>query len=378
MARQVVHMAAWDERAGAYRHYETVPEGGEMTVRVSPAYCMHCHGGRFGRPGWMPLMNEMVAPWSQWHAEPEAASQLFHEDLDPEIAAAPTYQEMTGPDLLASAAELEPIVRAGLDRVAGAQLGRRDLETGPAAALELVRPLFCDEELDYVSEFHRSGELPLAAALDPNLGRWLAMAAPEAARPWQRRSKLRLPVRPADEPLTLIPTRAELSTTVERGLVSRGVLSADEVLRVRALDWAQPALSEFRCDLYRSGARRISEGRARTELAVAATAAELAPAIVEELLHVVDGDGALVSLAPRRGELLAFPRAAEIDVLDALARGELETTYAELAGDVQAHLEGLESSAGRDVLATARAQRACAARREYPTAPLYPDRVCVE
>jgi hypothetical protein len=53
------------------------------------------------------------------------------------------------------------------------------------------------------------------------------------------------------EALVQIPVRGNSDTAVENLLVSTKVLTAEQVLRVRALDWKRPVFSEFRCGLWK-------------------------------------------------------------------------------------------------------------------------------
>ena len=64
---------------------------------------------------------------------------------------------------LASASDLEPIVRAGVNRFVGARLKARLAAADLSVARELLRPLFCDETVNFVSEVHGSGELRTSA-----------------------------------------------------------------------------------------------------------------------------------------------------------------------------------------------------------------------
>ena len=139
---QVLHLSGWDEEAGTFRIYSTRPtEDGEMGVNVSPSFCLGCHGGPHQLSYWQPLMNEMTNPWSGWNAEPGFRSQLFDEFLDQRIAEGAVYQDITADDLLDSASNLEPIIRAGIDRLNGARVLARERAADVERALALLQPL---------------------------------------------------------------------------------------------------------------------------------------------------------------------------------------------------------------------------------------------
>jgi hypothetical protein len=370
---QTLHLSAWDADVGSYRTYATRRDGaGELSINVSPSFCLGCHGGPHRTGFWQPLMNEMTNPWSGWNAAPGFRSQLFDEWLDDEVAAGPTYGALTAPDGLDSASNLEPIVRAGIDRVVAARLERRKRAPDLEEALALARPLFCDETINFVSESHGSGELRIAAAIDRTVLPLLAAAGVPQA--WAA-DVLRLPAVPAADGLTLVPTRGESTAAVELGLVARGVLAPIDVLRVRALDHARPAMSRFRCGLWETGAARIRTGAlddARTALPPEATTADLLPLVLEELLRLPRGDGFARLAAGPGDDVVAFADADDPETALVLAAGDPATLGVSLAtlGD---RLGAQASAADREVLGRARRARACAANQAYPTTPIYPD-----
>lgn len=370
---RLLHISAWDEAAARYRRFATFPdEAGGMRVNVEPSFCLDCHGGPEELGSWQPLMNVMESPWSQWNAEPGFASHVFDDYLDPEIAAGPVYQEITAPSVLASAADLEPIVRAGIDRFVGARVQRRagaaDLET----ALDLARPLFCDETVNFVSEVHESGELRTSAAVDDALRQLLLGAGAEGEK--LAAESLRLaPVGPGEQNLTMVAVRGESTLQAELALVSRRAIPLELALRVRALDWTRPAASPFRCQLFHAGAARLRAGARADELAAATTTEELLPVVIDEALHL-DTDAGLVALSPPAGaDLLAVADARA--AADALAAGDVDdfaATVAELGDAVDAYLAGID----RTTLDAARRERACAAAARHLITPIFPDVDC--
>jgi hypothetical protein len=370
MRSRQIHLAAWDDEAGAYRRYATAETAtGEMAVNVQPTFCLGCHGGPERLDTWVPLMNEMTSPWSGWNAHPGFASQLFDEHLGAQYADDATYREVTRAGLLDSAAAFEPIVRAGVARVTGARLRRRAAGPDVARALELVRPLFCDEGLNYVSEVHDSGELRSHALVDDALRGLYRDLGVDGGWSWLRDTRIALPApRGGEAPVTLIPVRGEATVAMELGLVARGVLDARDALRVRALDWQHPVQSELRCGLYRAAAPRIA---AELEVGDAMTTAALIPRVVDEILAIGGR-----RLRPGAGlDLVALPDADDPAARAALESGDfrgLETTLADLGAAIEAHV----AAASRPALARERDRRACRAVASSPTAPIYPELSC--
>jgi hypothetical protein len=348
---RTVHLASWDADAGVYRRYATAPTpDGEMTVNVAPEFCLGCHGGPPGAATlgtWVPRMNEMASPWSNWNAHPGFSSQLFDEHLDPAFAADPTYVAVTRDGVLDSAAAFEPIARAGMNRVTGARLKTRLGAADVAAASELVQPLFCDDSVNYVSEVHTSGELRTAAVVDDAIRQLYRSADIDGSWGWLVDSRIQLPPPTGTEqPVTLIPVRGETTIQVEVGLVTRGVLDPRAVLRVRALDWKHPVASSYRCNLFHDAASRI----AAIDLAGADTVEQLVPRVLDAILS---------PYAPGAGfDVLALP--------DAAVDAPTAATLVELATAIDAHV----TSTQRGSLAAERDRRACAVAKD-PTAPIY-------
>jgi hypothetical protein len=370
--RTQVHVASWDGEAGVYRRYATHPtDAGELAVNVQPGFCLGCHAGPERLTVWVPLMNEMSSPWSNWNAQPGFTSQLFDEHLAAHHAADPTYREIA--ERLDSAASFEPIVRAGIARVTGARLKQRLGPADVARAAELVRPLFCDESLNYVSEVHASGELRSHAIIDDAMRGLYRTLGVDGGWMWLRDTRLALPPPGAQRPVRLIPVRGEATVQAELGLVARGALDPLDALRVRALDWTHPVQSELRCQLFRSAAPRL----AALDASGLATTAELIPLVLDEIL-TLEIAGRRVPLRATRGELIAIPDATDPTAAAALAKGELEgfeTSALALGAAIEAHVAGFMGVGGRGQLARERDRRACRALAD-PTAPEFGELSC--
>jgi len=360
-------LAAWDDEAARFRRYQVAPTDAGLTVAVEPEFCGGCHGGPYALPDWTPIMNEMTNPWAQWNAEPGFVSFAFDEFP---ARNGPVFEALLADGRLDSASNLEPVVRAAIDRTTAARVAERDGPATLAAAASLVRPVFCDENVNYVSEIHDSGELPLSAALDPGLRRAMTLLRPEATWSFVLDEALQLPPpSPGLAPLVLVAVRGETTVQLEAALLSRGLLAPIDVLRVRALDWMHPVGSAVRCDRFEAALARGQGGA--LDPAAFADAAELARALFELALEVPGGSLADVG----DDAVVALADAADVDALARLDAGLLDgaTLTIDALGDaIDAELAAVESAEGRARLADERLRRGCAARRIYPTAPLIP------
>jgi hypothetical protein len=380
MDPQVLHLSAWDEAAGTYRIYSTRPtDQGEMGVNVSPSFCLGCHGGPRQLPYWQPLMNEMTNPWSGWNAEPGFRSQLFDEFLDPAIAEGTVYQDITADGLLDSASNLEPIIRAGIERLNGARVLEREHAADLERALALLQPMYCDESINFVSEVHGGGQIRSSSVVDPTIAAYFRTADLAGDWPWLSGDDLRLASSPSEwEALTLVPVRGESSLAVELSLVARGVLDPMQALQVRALDWTRPVLSEYRCGLFEAGLERIQAGALDDEIGAlpeGATTADLIPLAYREIMKVETTGGLLILAPPADSDLIAIADTTDPDTADRLRAGELSAfamSAADLADRIQAHVDAVD----RDSLRVMRQVRACRAVAEYAVAPIYPDLDC--
>lgn len=346
-----MHLASWDADAGEYRRYQTTATDNGMAINVAPAFCMGCHGGPEKLGSWTPLMNEMASPWSNWNAHPGFTSQLFDEHFPQAFSQDPTYQQLTREGALYSAADFEPIVRAGIQRVTGARLKTRTAAADARAALELVRPLFCDESTNYVSEVHDSGELRSAALVDDAIRNLYRSADVGGSWSWLADTRMQLPA--TENPVTLIAIRGEATLQIELGLVARGVISPVDALRVRALDWKHPVGSAYRCGLYDAAAARVDSLPITGD-----TVEDLIPAMFDEVMKGVP--------AVADGNVWSLP--------DATGTGS-EVTLTQLGDAIETYVAGFQAAPMRAALLTERNRRACATAGD-PTAPLFEGVTC--
>lgn len=375
---EAVRVAAWDEDAGAYHRYQMVARDGDLGVAVEPEFCVACHGGPFAMTAWTPIMNEMTNPWAQWNAEPGFVSFSFDEAF-PDGAGGPVYDEVADPSRLASASDLEPIVRAAIDRTSNARVGTRldapDFDT----ALALLRPVFCDESVNFVSEIHDSGELATHALVDAGLRRAFIGLAGDTAWPWpwvtDPTVRIASPLL-AQDPLTMMAVRGETTAQAEAALLSRQVLTATQVLAVRALDWQHPVLSPLRCGLWEATRDRVDAGETGLDAGTFADNAALVVALFEDAMHWPTTSGR----QPLRPADAAFVVAlADADATDALApldAGDFDAlaqTPDTLGVQIAAYVDSFSAPEARDALQAKRQRRACLARDAFAITPLIPD-----
>lgn len=357
-------LAAWDPDAARFHRYQVAPTEHGLTVDVEPTFCAGCHGGPYGLVEWTPIMNEMTNPWAQWNAEPGFSSFAFDE-FPAEVG--PVFAGLVADDRLDSASNLEPIVRAAIDRTTAARIAERDGGPDLDAAERLMRPVFCDEGVNYVSEIHDSGEIALAAVLDPGLRRAFGLLRPDATWSFLLDDALQLPV--GDDPLVLVTVRGETTVQHEAALLSRGVLTPIDVLRVRALDWLRPVDSVARCDRFEDAVMRARDGA--VDVAASADVAALGRVLFDLALEVPGG-----SLADAGADaVVAIADASDTAALARIDAGDLTDAVlsVDALGDaIDAEIAAYEGVAGRARLASARVARGCAARETYPTAPLIP------
>ena len=366
-----IKMAAWDKKARRYRLYEMKPlEEGGMKVQIEPTECLTCHTGPTTMDAddlvWRPVMNELVNPWTLWNAEPDFRSHQFEDAIDPEILEQPVYKAMTAGKLDA-AANFEPIVRAGIDRVTNARALRRHEAADLATALSLVRPLFCDETLNYVSENHDTGKTAASVIIDDAIRHlFFKVQANNWPWDWANDGVLRLtPPAEGEAEVAVIPVRGEATLQVELSLVSRKVLDPIDVLRVRALDWKHPVFSDFRCGLFLAAEERLWDSPPED----ATKNADLIRPILAEIMKLEDGR----SLVPEGAEMLfSIPDTTADFAFDHMAGVDLETFGYQLDD----WFNQVEDATDRAALERERARRACRAIRDYPSAPLVPGVDC--
>jgi hypothetical protein len=391
--RRNLEMFAWDRTQRRYVFYATLPVEGsetEVQVEVEPARCASCHlnGDHLDDAAMpmLPIMNELITPWPHWSSEPDFPSHTF--ELPEGIAMGPTFAELTGEGRLGAAAGLEQIIRAAqTTRVIPERLKRRRVQPATVdEAMALLRPIFCDEQVAYVTE--DANLLPGAAVLAPELREaYLAIRPTDWPFAWINDERIRFAA-PSDAPITMLPVRGNADLEYSRRLVAVRGLSPEQLLRVQALDWQRPVFSEFRCGLWREARARVRA--APPDIAAEMRNSDLLPVLYEEIMR--PGGGASLIVDTDRGEAtelvimadaessaaaLAASLAGEgldsascADGADGFCRADLPAFAAML------QVRADEAAADRDVVRDDAGRRFCFVRDSFPSRPALPPGSC--
>lgn len=404
-----IEMFAWDATEKRFRFYKTEDEGGDAVLTIDPAECADCHLAGAGTENFKmpmtPIMNELAAPWEHWHAEPIAVA---HEVPD-ELNDAPVYSMLAGnrsaserSPFLKSAARLEQTIRSAFNtRVAVTRAGVRrvkpaDVET----AMSALRPLFCDEQVTYMTEDGSSGLIGVGAAID---GGWHSVfEAAGVGQSWEWLDpprQIRLPSG-GGEPISMLPTRGDSVLVYEKQLVSLRGIKADQLARIRALDWHTPVMSDFRCGLFNDALPRVI-ANPPIEITESTRVKALFAPLLDEILQLrpdvwgIEGEhlpDSIPIVASDEGNipLLATAEPALLrEFAEALAQGALgdsecdpattegfcEHSLLDIGALIQTRVETVRDE-GRTFLQSERDSRACLARERYGAFPFVADLFC--
>ncbi len=392
---RTIEMFAWDSAAFQYRFYKGTPvEGSDTAValQVAPSDCRECHEQPEHIEGlkmpMTPIMNELSAPWQHWFAEPVS----FEHHVPDKTAEAPHFKLLAGvgSGFRKSAARLEQTIRSAYtQRIATARLRLRRNPANVDEAMSLLRPLFCDEQLTYVTEDGKSGLISTNATIDEGLASvYFQLMGTGWPWDWWQDKVMRFSPAATNDPLTMMPTRGAATIAYEKQLLSVRALTADQVMRVRALDWTTPTLSSFRCGLWHNALPRV-----KAKSFTGAKNSELFVPLLDEILTLhkddfgiggVDLPATIPLASPTAGKFVALAKADEASLqalAEALAEGKLgdEACGADGSGMCLTDDDGLgtmvearfkaDQSAGREPLRSLRNARGCEAKDNYPNAP---------
>jgi hypothetical protein len=386
---QTLEMFAWDPDARVYRFYRIDPtgEGSKVKLDANPTACAQCHLGPTSLDGahtpMSPIMNELTRPWPHWSSEPDAQNRSF--EVSDDIKGKQNYQSCVTP-WLGSAPDLEQIIRAGFDKVNNARLRTRRDPAEVSKAMALLRPLFCAEDLNYATE--DGGVLPASVLVDEGIAN-LYKGLNGGAWPWDWYSAriVRIGAPEGQPELDLIAVRGALDVGYEQRLVSLKILTSQQVLQVRAIDWKNPVFSEARCGLWKQANERYK--LTPPSFSADYDTSKLLVQLLGEVMTVQGSGGQAVPLvAPGADQVVAVDLSGEgswSEVADGLAAGSLPTTCDEDGGGacvlgyqafgdaIDRYLKGIEADAGRrERLRGLRTERGCVAKAEYPSVPDLP------
>mgnify|MGYP007022320634 CR=1 FL=1 len=391
LALRTIEMFAWDPSVRTYRFYKLhAVEGSdtEAEVEIEPAECAQCHTGPTDLDGsfmpMAPVMNELTLPWPHWNSQPDAENHSFI--VGDDVIEKEGYNRSVAP-WLGTAPNLEQIIRKGFEKVNGARLrARRNKPADPEVAMSLLRPLFCTERVNYVTE--DGGNVLASAYIDEGLINMYS-TIDGGVWPWAWYNDRKVRIGTLDNPsdaIDMIAVRGAIDADYEERLVSVRGLTADQVLRVKALDWKSPAFSDFRCNLWRTAMDRVRISPPQAEEG-ARTLALLAP-LYEEIMTLPTTDGPRVSLVGQEailtGDLLDDESAYVL--ADAIAAGTLDelacqadagicaTDLQGLGTMVDAYIQGVEANPDiRADLLDVRNERACLTTDFFPNSPDIPN-----
>ena len=370
-----VEMFAWDAANRKYRFYAFKPstdDPSKVDVEVEPKRCQQCHltpsdTVPLGMP-MTPIMNEINRPWTHWNAEPGFPS--FDYDLPEGMESKPNFAKLfehKGP-----ASRFEQIIRNGGHlKVAQARLRERRNPASVAEVMNMMRPVFCSEQVNYTSEDFDSGVLFNSAVVDPGVrNMFMAIRPDDWAWGWVNGDTLRLDPPSSGMGLAQIPVRGNADVTTEQQLVALRALTPQQVLRVRALDWRKPVFSDFRCKLWRDAQVRFETSP--PSIAGLSNNAAAMPVVFEAIMTL--GDQALDPGATDRMIALDDATSENVEALKAaLAGGTIGTAACGTGGTgfcsvdldqfgvmLDEHVKSFEDGADpRTPLAAERERRIC-------------------
>jgi hypothetical protein len=410
-----IEMFAWDPDTEQYNFYETFPsDDGSPTgrlVSLNDTECQGCHKTPMGvddrNMPMTPIMNELSAPWEHWFAEPVSMSHFVPDGLD----SAPLYSELAGngSEFRKSAARLEQTIvsafnqRVGNSRINGRRTkhgaGDEAKQTSAEQAMSLLRPLFCSEQLTYATEDGSSGLLLAGAVVDDG---WHSVFFQKQGTgwPWEwwNDRKLRLDPPGAPDAVSMIPMRGASVVAYEKNVLSRRALTPEQVARARALDWHNPALSDFRCGLFHNALERMRAPGGLDDLEYDETKRVLHVMrdLYDGIFEIHPGDFGLaleapVSLIAAGDSFVAISDADDATVADMVAalageglpecteRGEGACVTSLMAmGDIlEAYFKSMESG-GRDAINALRNARGCEVDERFPNKPFIKNLDCTQ
>ncbi len=371
-----LEMFAWDATAQRYFFYATKDIGdGNLQVEVEPVRCGKCHTtprdiDPVGMPR-LPIMNELTKPWTHWNAGTGGVSESFF--VPDSLKGMPNWEKYGG--VAAAASRFEKVIRdANATRVTPSRSKNLFRPAKLDEAMGLIRPLFCDEQVNYVSEL-ATGEITVDAFVSG--GTKSAFRAVTATWPWAwyNNDTVQLPVTEnAGERLFIVPVRGVAEVTFEPQLYS--VLSPNHILAVRALDWKKPVFSDFRCNLWKDALAAFAaappklSGRNRDAVKV----------LFDEIMK--HGGMSIRDIAAGKFTALDEADDAKVKALkDAIAAGSVSTDCsggfctvdANKFGELlETYISGIPATPRADLLKE-RDRRACMVRKEVEPAGAHKD-----
>lgn len=365
-----LEMFAWDATQNRYFFYAT-QQGNPTKLEVEPARCSECHttprdldpinpkttqGIEMPR---LPIMNELTKPWTHWNAGVGGVSDNFH--VPDELHGKPNWERYGATS--AAASRLQAVIQSvNTLRIA---MARSQKLFAPVANLEqamgLLRPVFCDEQVNYVSEL-ATGEISRDAVIGGGTKNAFGSIRNTWPFAWFNNDNIHLPATTSDQRLFMVPVRGFADVSFETTLHT--ALTPANILAVRALDWKTPVFSQFRCGLWRDAWDAF-------KLAPPALSGRNSNA-VRVLFDEIMKRGGMTTRNLANGRFVALDVATDASIAAlraAVAAGTIPTAcgadgFCELDADgfgglLQTYVDSLATPAGRVQLTGERNVRAC-------------------
>ena len=414
-----LEMFAWDATARLYRFYATERAGDKVEVEVEPDRCRECHlaptnlsaarsldtDGRDITTGQMrmtPIMNELTQPWSHWNSQ----VPMFNTDAMPfpshdfevpqDVRLADNFIRL-GFERAAEAQRFEQIIREGHARVTGARARERRDKPGTdwRPAMNLLRPLFCEEQVQYATEDFESGLIQVTAVIPGGMREAFGQLRPSLEPvdwPWgwlnNQDGRMRLARPETRSAIFMMPIRGNADVDYENRVVAARALGPMDVIRVRALDWKHPVFSEFRCNLWKDAVARFEDNPPQLN------ADDRNSSRMRALFDATMEIGGIELLPVSADQVIALDVASEqsvTDMLEAVRTGALADAQCtvgqgfcsidvhQLGAILDAHVTGFEqdtADAVRSRLSELRDERLCHVLKFFRNAPHLPPVEC--
>ena len=401
-----IEMFAWDAKTREYRFYasESVGES-RIEIEIDPERCTECHLTPSNLPSgamrMTPIMNELTQPWSHWNSEVPMFSgrgipfRNHDFEVPQEVRTGRNFLRYGG-ERIGAAQELEAIIREGHDRVGLARTRDKRITTEDwRPAMNLMRPLFCTEQVNYTTEDFQTGLVRVSALIPGGLREAYRAERPDNwAWDWVNNDgeRVRLPVPENEAPLVMLPVRGNADIGFENRLMTpraSAVFTPQQIVQISALDWQRPVFSDFRCGLWKDALARF-ENQAPT-IAVSGKTNETMRELYPQILNV---DGVAID----SGDPLTFVALAKADdasiaaMLSDLSSDSVASTCESDAQSCRVDLDSFgvmlntyvtsftqgDADTVRKVLRVVRDLRLCHVAQFFPNAPGLPSFACEE
>jgi hypothetical protein len=232
----------WRAKDGTIMTRQLVGGSGKPTAaaKSNDKRCFNCH------VDGAPIMNELSEPWTNWISPKKAVSTANMSGMTKELVGAASLAD-----------QFEQFIRAATQEYTSGDskkkgwLARTRDGLLPGGVAKMVRPLFCENELNYLSADTTKG-VPGQVFFDPSLTAQSDVVFPEAP--------------PGDTPEPfLFPIRSVYDESVQQSLVDAGYVGFDVAVAIRLLDDENDVFSSQRCGVYDAVSKAITAAGANPD-----------------------------------------------------------------------------------------------------------------